>query len=83
MYLDEAAVIAPSEPLHYIYSENMFLAETKGLTHWFLLYDDEHLHAWDIVRNTYQLLFPYIGVLAMAVDPLKGFIFLATDESVV
>lgn len=43
----------PINPLNYIYSENMFLSEIKGLTHWFLLYDEKHLYAWNIVRNTY------------------------------
>lgn len=73
----------PVEPLHYIYSESMFLAETKGLTHWFLFYDEEHVHVWNIVRNVYQLLFPYLGVVALAVDPLRGCIFVATNETIV
>lgn len=57
----------------------MFLSEAKGLTHWFLLYDEDNIYAWDIVRNVYQLLFPVQGLIAIAVDPVKGFIFLATN----
>lgn len=51
--------MATKDPLYYIFSENMFLGETKGLTHWFLIYDDEHLHAWNIIRDVYQLLLPF------------------------
>ncbi len=57
----------------------MFLSEAKGLTHWFLLYDETNVYAWDIVRNVYQLLFPAQGIIAIAVDPIKGYIFLATN----
>ena len=60
----------------------MFLAETKGLTHWFLLYDGAYLHAWNLVRDRHQLLLPVSNMKAMAVDPLRGYLFLATTNRV-
>lgn len=68
--------------LYTTFSENMFLAETKGMTHWFLMYDDTHLHAYNIVRDAFQTLMTVSGVSAMAVDPIRGFIFLAIGDQV-
>ena len=69
--------------MNYVFSEMTFMTETKGLTHWFLANDGTSLWAWNLVRNTSQLLLEEAAtVIAMAVDPVKGYLFLADSSTV-
>jgi len=56
--------------------------ETKGWTHWLIIYDGSTVYGWNVVRNK---LFPLVNVtdvVSMAVDSHRGFLFLADDISV-
>ena len=72
----------PTEHLRYIFSENMFMSEAKGLTHWFIVYDGAKLHAWNIVRNVRFDLLQYTNLKAMAVDTVHGYLFLTDGSSI-
>jgi hypothetical protein len=65
-----------------LYSQNMFLSETKGLTHWIFFYDGSQIYAWNVVRNAFFTLIQKKAVKILAVDSVKGYLFLVDDIQV-
>ena len=60
----------------------MFLSETKGLTHWIFFYDGSQIYAWNVVRNAFFTLIQKKAVKILAVDSVKGYLFLVDDIQV-
>jgi hypothetical protein len=56
--------------------------ETKGWTHWLIIYDGNTVYGWNVVRNRLFPLIKAADVVSIAVDPHRGFLFLADDISV-
>ena len=60
----------------------MFLSETKGLTHWIFFYDGSQVYAWNVVRDVFITLIQKKAVKRMAIDSVKGYLFLVDDIQV-
>ena len=63
---------------NYVYTEEMYLSETKGLTHWLVLKDLDQIYFHNLVRGlTFPVLQNQAPATHLAVDPLKGILFVS------
>ena len=68
--------------LDYIYTQKMFMAETKGLTHWLVLFDGRSVFAHNVIRHKTQLLHEDSTITHIGVDSIMGYFFFAKGNIV-
>lgn len=61
----------------------MAATEIRGLTHWFIINTGNGITAWNMVRDKkIKIIDDSRNIVSMAVDPYKGYLFLADDQNV-